>query len=105
VLSTRPLDHRAARADGRGDARRTGSSLKSGKIIEGMFVGADSKTVRILLDNGKSPRWGSRTRCPSSSRRASRLPLRHLRQIQRTRPKPVQVPAARPSTSGPHPGD
>src|SRR5262249_163285 len=27
--------------------------LKSGKVIEGMFVGADSKAVRILLDNGK----------------------------------------------------
>ncbi len=27
--------------------------LKSGKVIEGIFVGADSKAVRILLDNGK----------------------------------------------------
>ena len=27
--------------------------LKSGKIVEGMFVGADSRTVRVLLDNGQ----------------------------------------------------
>ena len=27
--------------------------LKSGKVIDGMFVGADSKAVRVLLDNGK----------------------------------------------------
>ena len=27
--------------------------LRSGKIVEGMFVGADSKTVRILLDSGQ----------------------------------------------------
>lgn len=27
--------------------------LKSGKIIEGMFVGADSRTVRVLLDSGQ----------------------------------------------------
>ena len=26
--------------------------LRSGKVIEGMFIGADSKTVRLLLDNG-----------------------------------------------------
>ena len=27
--------------------------LRSGKVIEGMFVGADSKAVRILLDSGQ----------------------------------------------------
>jgi hypothetical protein len=26
--------------------------LRSGKVIEGMFIGGDSKTVRVLLDNG-----------------------------------------------------
>lgn len=26
--------------------------LRSGKVVEGMFIGADSKTVRVLLDNG-----------------------------------------------------
>jgi hypothetical protein len=26
--------------------------LRSGKVIEGMFMGADSKSVRVLLDNG-----------------------------------------------------
>ena len=27
--------------------------LRSGKVIEGMFIGADSKTVRVLLDDGQ----------------------------------------------------
>ncbi len=27
--------------------------LRSGKVIEGSFVGADSRTVRVLLDNGQ----------------------------------------------------
>jgi len=26
--------------------------LRSGKVVEGMFIGGDSKTVRLLLDNG-----------------------------------------------------
>jgi hypothetical protein len=26
--------------------------LRSGKVVEGMFIGGDSKTVRMLLDNG-----------------------------------------------------
>jgi hypothetical protein len=27
--------------------------LRSGKIVEGMFIGADSKAVRVVLDNGQ----------------------------------------------------
>jgi len=27
--------------------------LRSGKIVKGMFIGGDSKTVRVLLDNGQ----------------------------------------------------
>src|SRR5262245_51708977 len=27
--------------------------LRSGKVIEGMFIGADSKTVRLLLEDGQ----------------------------------------------------
>lgn len=27
--------------------------LRSGKVVEGMFIGGDSKTVRVLLDNGQ----------------------------------------------------
>ena len=26
--------------------------LRNGKVVEGMFIGGDSKTVRVLLDNG-----------------------------------------------------
>jgi hypothetical protein len=28
-------------------------TLRSGKVIEGMFIGADSKAIRILLDDGR----------------------------------------------------
>ena len=27
--------------------------LRSGKVIEGMFIGADSKSVRVLLEDGQ----------------------------------------------------
>ena len=27
--------------------------LRSGKIVQGMFIGGDSKSVRILLDSGQ----------------------------------------------------
>ena len=27
--------------------------LRSGQVVEGMFIGGDSKTVRVLLDNGR----------------------------------------------------
>src|SRR5689334_19834713 len=27
--------------------------LRSGKVISGMFIGGDSKSVRVLLDNGQ----------------------------------------------------
>ena len=27
--------------------------LRSGRVVEGMFIGGDSKTVRVLLDNGQ----------------------------------------------------
>ena len=27
--------------------------LKSGKVVEGMFIGADSRTIRVLLDSGQ----------------------------------------------------
>ena len=27
--------------------------LRSGKIVKGMFIGGDSKTIRVLLDNGQ----------------------------------------------------
>ena len=26
--------------------------LRSGKVVEGIFIGGDSKSVRVLLDNG-----------------------------------------------------
>ncbi len=67
--------------------------LKSGKVIEGMFVGADSKAVRILLDSGKVTEVAIEEtvsveftpRKPAAPPAAPPNPA--------TRPKPVQVPA------------
>ena len=41
---------------------RTGSGLRSGKVVEGMFIGGDSKRVRLLSTAAACPRFGSRTR-------------------------------------------
>ena len=56
--------------------------LRSGKAIDGIFIGGDSKSVRVLLDNGQVSEvsLGGR-RWPSSSRRGSR---------HRHRPKPAR---------------
>jgi predicted secreted hydrolase len=57
--------------------------LKSGKVVEGMFIGADSRTVRVLLDNGQV----TETQSPSSSQRASRRPRPLLLQSRRPPPR------------------
>ena len=36
--------------------------LRSGKVVEGMFIGGDSKSVRVLLDNGQRLRDPARRR-------------------------------------------
>ena len=46
--------------------------LRSGKAVEGMFIGGDSKSVRVLLDNGQVTEVPLARRSRSSSRRASR---------------------------------
>ena len=63
--------------------------LRSGKAIEGVFIGGDSKTVRLLLDSGQVSEVALWTRSwPSSSRRGSRRPLRRA-------PKPAAAPKPR----------
>ena len=74
--------------------------LRSGKVIEGMFIGADSKTVRILLDDGRVSRGADRPDAwPSSSRRASPRP-RLRRRPQRLRPQRGARPPAAPRVVG-----
>jgi hypothetical protein len=61
--------------------------LRSGKVIEGMFIGADSKTVRILLDDG----------------RVSEVPIEQAQAVEFSARKPAPPPpppaAPRPATA------
>ncbi len=56
--------------------------LRSGKVVEGMFIGGDSKSVRVLLDNGS----------------VSEIPLEEAVAVEFTarKPKPAPQPAAAP---------
>ena len=67
--------------------------LKSGKVIEGMFVGADSKAVRILLDNGKVTEVAIDDAVSVEFTPRKPAPPPAPPPNPATRPKPVQVPA------------
>lgn len=67
--------------------------LKSGKVIEGMFVGADSKAVRILLDNGKVTEVGIDEAVSVEFTPRKPPPPPPPPPNPATQPKPVQVPA------------
>lgn len=67
--------------------------LKSGKVIEGIFVGADSKAVRILLDNGKVTEVGIDDAVSVEFTARKPAPPPAPPPNPATRPKPVQVPA------------
>jgi hypothetical protein len=67
--------------------------LKSGKVIEGMFVGADSKAVRILLDNGKVTEVGIEEAVSVEFTPRKPAPPPAPPPNPATQPKPVQVPA------------
>ena len=54
--------------------------LRSGKVIEGMFIGGDSKSVRVLLDNGQ----------------VSEIPLPDTVAVEFTERKPPPPPAPKP---------
>jgi hypothetical protein len=59
--------------------------LRSGKIVEGMFIGADSKSVRILLDDG----------------RVSEVPIEQALAIEFSARKPAPPPAPPPGRAAP----
>jgi hypothetical protein len=67
--------------------------LKSGKVIEGMFVGADSKAVRILLDNGKVTEVGIDDAVSVEFTPRKPPPPPPPPPNPAVQPKPVQVPA------------
>ena len=54
--------------------------LKSGKVVEGIFIGGDSRTVRLLLDNGT----------------VSEVPLHDAAALEFTPRKPAAPPATAP---------
>jgi hypothetical protein len=55
--------------------------LRSGKIVEGMFMGGDSKSVRVLLDDGG----------------VSEIPLEEATAVEFSARKPKPAPAAAPA--------
>jgi hypothetical protein len=65
--------------------------LRSGKAVEGQFIGADSKSVRLLLDNGKVAEFpiGDTVAVDFSERKPPPPPP--------PPPKPAAAPAAAPA--------
>ncbi len=57
--------------------------LRSGKVVEGMFIGADSKTVRVLLDSGS----------------VSEIPIEDAVAVEFSARKPTPSPTPSPSPS------
>lgn len=57
--------------------------LRSGKVVEGMFIGGDSKSVRVLLDNGS----------------VSEVPLADAVSVEFSPRKPPPPPAPKPTTA------
>ena len=55
--------------------------LRSGKVIEGMFMGADSKSVRVLLDDGQ----------------VSEVPIADAVAVEFSARKPASSPAPKPT--------
>ena len=61
--------------------------LKSGKVVEGMFIGADSRSVRMLLDNGS----------------VSEVAIHDVTSIEFAARKPAPAPAPAPAAAAPKP--
>jgi hypothetical protein len=55
------------------------AKLRSGKVVEGMFIGADSKAVRVLLDDGQ----------------VSEVPIEQLLAVEFSARKPAAPPPPR----------
>lgn len=62
--------------------------LKSGKVVEGMFIGADSRTIRVLLDSGQV------TEIPIGDSAAVEFAARKPTPPPPPPPKPAAAPAA-----------
>jgi hypothetical protein len=77
--------------------------LKSGKVVVGLFVGADSKSVRVLLDSGQvseiplteavAVEFDPRQPAPAAAPQPAAAPAAAARPAPAPAPKPVLVPA------------
>jgi len=61
--------------------------MRSGKVVDGMFIGGDSKNVRILLDDGS----------------VSEVPLANAVAVEFSPRKPPAPPSAKPPAAAPKP--
>ena len=61
--------------------------LRSGKTVEGLFIGADSKALRVLLDSGQ----------------VSEIPLDQATAVEFSARKPPPPPAPKPAPASPAP--
>jgi len=59
--------------------------LRSGKVVEGMFIGADSKAVRVLLDSGQ----------------VAEVPIEQTLAVEFSARKPAPPPPPKPSPGPP----
>jgi hypothetical protein len=59
--------------------------LRSGKVIEGQFLGGDSKAVRVLLDSGQ----------------VSEVPIEDAMAVEFSARKPAAAPAPKPAAAAP----
>jgi hypothetical protein len=76
--------------------------LRSGKVVEGTFIGADSKAVRILLDDGQISEIPiglaigvefTERKAPAAAPAAAAAPAPPPRPKPAAAPKPITVPA------------
>jgi hypothetical protein len=75
--------------------------LRSGKVIEGMFIGADSKSVRVLLDDGQVsevPIADAVTVEFSARKPAPPPPPKPTPKPAAAAPSPARAPAAAPAS-------
>jgi hypothetical protein len=66
--------------------------LRSGKVVEGMFMGADSKSVRMLLDDGQV--WEAAVEETVAVEFSARKPAPKPAAKPAPAPKPAAVAAA-----------
>ena len=73
--------------------------LRSGKVITGMFIGADSRAVRLLLDDGQVSEVpvSEAVAIEFTPRTPATPPAAKVAPVARTTPAPAPVPAARPA--------